>query len=219
MFRLYGFAVSNYYNVVKTAMLEKGLEFEEVLVYPSDDPDYLEKSPMGKVPCLETEEGVVSESQVMLDYLEDIRPEPRLYPVDAFPRAKVRELLRVIELYLELPARRLYPEAFFGGSVSEQTRTEVRPALAKGTAALRRLARFEPFLAGRDFSYADIGAAIHLPLIGEAGRRIYGESPLADLGELGPYLKRVRERPSFQRTLDDNRQALEAYLKSRGSQR
>ncbi|HYW02538.1 MAG TPA: glutathione S-transferase [Gammaproteobacteria bacterium] len=216
MFRLYGFAVSNYYNVVKTAMLEKGLEFEEVLVYPSDDPGYLEKSPMGKVPCLETEEGVVSESQVMLDYLEDIRPEPRLYPVEAFPRAKVRELLRVIELYLELPARRLYPEAFFGGRISDQTRAEVRPALEKGTAALRRLARFEPFLAGRDFTCADIGAAIHLPLAGDAARRIYGGSPLDDLGELAPYLKRVRERPSFQRTLDDSRQALEAYLKSRG---
>ncbi|MHC3825248.1 glutathione S-transferase N-terminal domain-containing protein [Pseudomonas sp. G3-19] len=28
MFKLYGFAVSNYYNMVKLALLEKGLAFE-----------------------------------------------------------------------------------------------------------------------------------------------------------------------------------------------
>ncbi len=215
MFKLYGFAVSNYYNVVKTAMLEKGLEFEEVLVYPSADPDYLALSPMGKVPCLETEEGVVSESQVMLDYLEEIRPEPRLYPVDPFPRAKVRELLRVIELYLELPARRLYPEAFFGGAVSDQTRAEVKAALAKGVEALHRLARFDPYLAGHEFGYADIAAAFHLPLVDSAARRIYGDSPLTAIRGLEGYLASVRERPAFLRSYEDHRQALEDYLKAR----
>ena len=33
MFKLYGFAVSNYYNMVKLALLEKGLPFEEVLFF------------------------------------------------------------------------------------------------------------------------------------------------------------------------------------------
>src|SRR5690606_10371868 len=125
MLKLYGFPVSNYYNVVKAALLEKGMAFEEVQTQASGAPEYLAISPMGKVPCLETPQGAFSESQVMLDYLEEAQPEPRLYPADAFARAKVRELLRVLELYLELPARRLYPEAFFGGSVSEQTKAEV----------------------------------------------------------------------------------------------
>ena len=35
MFKLYGFAVSNYYNMVKLALLEKGLPFEEVTFYPT----------------------------------------------------------------------------------------------------------------------------------------------------------------------------------------
>ena len=34
MLKLYGFSVSNYYNMVKLALLEKGLPFEEVLFYP-----------------------------------------------------------------------------------------------------------------------------------------------------------------------------------------
>jgi len=212
MFKLYGFPVSNYHNVVKTAMLEKGLEFEEVEVYPSDDPDYLRKSPMGKVPCLESEEGVVSESQVILDYLEEVRPEPNLYPVEAFPRAKVRELLRTIELYLELPARRLYREAFFGGSVSDQTKSEVKPALDRGMAGLDRLGVFDPYIAGREFSYADIGAVNHLPLVGDAAREIYGEDVLEAIPGLRDYIRSVRERPSVMRVHDDYKQALDAFL-------
>ena len=54
MLKLYGFPVSNYFNMVKIALLEKQIEFEEVLVYPNQEHDYLSKSPMGKVPCIET---------------------------------------------------------------------------------------------------------------------------------------------------------------------
>lgn len=218
MLKLYGFSASNYYNVVKAALLEKGIEFEEVRAYPGGgQQDLLARSPMGKVPCLETPQGAISESQVMLDYLEDLQPKPSLYPTDAFARAKVRELLRVIELYLELPARRLYPEAFFGGKVSEQTKAEVRPALEKGVAALLQLASFEPFIAGDSFSYADIAAVIHLPIVRDVGKRIYGEELLAPLPDLAGYLQRIRERASLQRVLADYKHELDAFLKRRST--
>ena len=64
MLVLHGFSSSNYYNLVKLALLEKQLPFEERLVYTgaSDDyrPDYLELSPIGKVPCLETSAGMLT---------------------------------------------------------------------------------------------------------------------------------------------------------------
>lgn len=213
MLKLYGFSVSNYYNVVKAALLEKGLAFEEVLVYPS--PELLAQSPMGKVPCLETAQGALSESQVMLDYLEELQPEPRLYPADAFARAKVREVLRIIELYLELPARRLYPEAFFGSTVSAETKAEVKADLAKGTAALARMSDFQGYIAGDSLSYADLAAAIHLPLVRDAGQRIYDEDLLAPLSNLADYLQRIRQRPSMQRVLADYKQGLSDFMKAR----
>ena len=52
--KLHGMYLSNYYNVVKTVLLEKGIVFEEVNQSPSQEDGYLDKSPMGKVPCLET---------------------------------------------------------------------------------------------------------------------------------------------------------------------
>ncbi|MGA9094126.1 MAG: glutathione S-transferase N-terminal domain-containing protein, partial [Pseudomonas alloputida] len=47
MLKLYGFSVSNYYNMVKLALLEKGLPFEEVTFYGGQAPQALEVSPRG----------------------------------------------------------------------------------------------------------------------------------------------------------------------------
>src|SRR5687768_12132413 len=116
MLRLHGFSSSNYYNVVKLAMLEKGVPFEEVTVYtgagPNYRPDYLDASPLGKVPCLETDAGFLTESRCIVDYIERTQAGPPLYPTEPFARAKMLELTQMIDLYLELPARRLIGNMF-----------------------------------------------------------------------------------------------------------
>jgi glutathione S-transferase len=40
MLRLHGFASSNYYNIVKLVLIEKGLEFDELTSYPPADEAY-----------------------------------------------------------------------------------------------------------------------------------------------------------------------------------
>ena len=57
MLKLYGFSVSNYYNMVKLALLEKGLPFEEVPFYAGTSPEALAISPRGKVPVLRRRAG------------------------------------------------------------------------------------------------------------------------------------------------------------------
>ena len=63
MLKLYGFPFSNYYNMVKHALLHKGVAFEEVLQYDSKQADFLDKNPAGKVPALDTGQGMFSRSQ------------------------------------------------------------------------------------------------------------------------------------------------------------
>lgn len=155
MYKLYGFPVSNYYNMVKLALLEKGLDFEEVTARPSQEESYLVKSPMGKIPCLEVREGPISETNVILDYLEDVSGDTPFYPADAFDKAKVRELMKATELYLELVARRLLGGALFGQEMSEDLKNEVRGQLDKGCAALNKLLKFAPYAAGENYTYAD----------------------------------------------------------------
>ena len=90
MLKLGGFAVSNYYNKVKVALLEKGIPFEEVFCMTSQDENYLKRSPMGKVPYLEVDGQFLCESQVICEYLEDHYPDHPLYPKDVFARARAR---------------------------------------------------------------------------------------------------------------------------------
>src|SRR6185295_4318140 len=113
-------------------------------------------SPLGKVPFLRLDDGgTLCESEVIVEYLEQIHPKPALVPADAWGAAKVRELTTFIELHLELVVRELYPQAFFGGSVSESNQARVRKLLEKNIVAFKRLARFSPYVAGEQFTSAD----------------------------------------------------------------
>ena len=209
MLKLAGFAASNYYNVVKLALLEKGVPFEEQLAWLGEtDPA---ASPLGKVPYAIPEHGPISESTVLLEYVEARYPERPLLPADPYLAAKVRELMRYIELHLELTARNLYPEAFFGGKVSDSLKQKLRPQLEKNIAAFGELARFSPFIAGERFTLADCAAAMHLPVLGGACKIIYGEDLLAAL-PVKDYLKRVGERPAVQKVNADRKAGTEVML-------
>lgn len=163
------------------------------------------------MPYLQTEQGALSESTVILEYLEDAYPHPPLLPADAFEAAKVRELVRYLELHLELVARNLYPEAFFGGQVSESAKQKIAPQLEKNIAGFARLARFSPFIAGNSFTLADCAAVVHLPLVASATKIIYGRDFLADL-PVRDYLKRMGERPTVQKLNADRKTSTEQML-------
>lgn len=205
MLKLYGFPISNYYNMVKMALLEKGIEFEEVYARPSQDESYLSISPMGKVPVLETEHGFLSETDVILDYLEELELGPALLPEDPFARAKVRELTKEVELYIELPARSCYKEAFFGGTVSEEVKDRARAELSKGIACLKRNGKFAPYLAGESFSYADIMFMYSVGLAASCSKRVLGVNLLGDFPEAKALLAKIAERESAQRIAADQK--------------
>jgi len=210
---LCGFAVSNYYNKVKLSLLEKGVPFDEAVVMTSQKPDMLAESPMGKVPFLRTAHGPISESQAITEYIEEAFPATPLYPKDLFQRARCRELIEHLELDLELVARRLYPEAFFGGKVSDETKAEVAVDLERGLKSLARIVRFAPFIGGADFTHADCAAWVHLPLVSQATKKIYGRDFLDEfLPAAKPYLKNINERPHAQRVSADRKAGVEAFM-------
>jgi glutathione S-transferase len=210
MLELGGFAISNYYNKVKVALLEKGVPFEEEFRLTSQENDMLARSPMGKVPYLDIDGQHLCESQVICEYIEDTYPQTPLYPKDALERARVRELIAVLELHLELVARRLYPQAFFGGAVSDEVRSHVEKDLAKGVRAFKHLAKFAPYAAGGSLTYADCAAAVHLPLVSLSSKIVYGRDVLGDYAPVRPYLKMINERPAFRKMNDDRKAAVEA---------
>ena len=209
MIQLCGFSASNYYNKVKLALLEKNVPFEEQLVWVGQTD--AAASPLGKVPYIVTPQGPISESTVILEYIEQAHPQHPLLPADPFAAAKARELLRFIELHLELVARNLYPEAFFGGKVSDAAKEKTGQQLQRNVAAFAKLATFSPFIGGADFTLADVAAAVHLPLVSSASKIIYGQDCLAEL-PVRDYLKRLGERPSMQKVNADRKANTELLL-------
>ena len=216
MLTLCGFAASNYYNKVKFALLEKGVPFNEELAWVGQtDADC---SPLGKVPYIKTAQGPLCESAVIMEYIEDTYPQNPLRPADPFAAAKVRELVTFLELHLELVARNLYPEAFFGGKISDSAKEKTAAQLEKNVAAFAKLAKFGPFVAGDALTLADCAAVVHLPLISGATKIVYGRDFLADL-PVRDYLKRMGERPTLAQVNADrkaNTELMLSRLKAKG---
>lgn len=208
MITLCGIPLSNYYNKVKLTLLEKGIPFvEERVETHCTEETVLSCSPLAKVPFIKTAQGPLCESQVIVEYLEAAYPDtPRLLPADPYEAAKVRELCAYVELHLELVARELYAEAFFGGEVSEGTKKRVARLLPTNIAAFKRLAKFSPYLAGEHFTLADCAGWVSLPLVGMATKAIYGEDLLLAGGvDWKPYAKLVGERPHAVRVVADRK--------------
>jgi glutathione S-transferase len=211
MLKLCGFHISNYHNKVRIALLEKGIPFEEdATVHPSQKDEYVALSPMGKVPYMDIGGTRLCESEVILEYLEDAYPQKPLLPRDPLARAKVRELITVMELHVELVARRLYGGLFAGAALSDGAKQSVEKELAKGLRAFKALAKFDPFIAGKELTLADCAAAAHLPLISLATKVAYGRDFLQEIPQVKLYLKMLGERPAFARVNADRRAATEA---------
>ncbi|NBK39138.1 glutathione S-transferase family protein [Pseudomonas soli] len=212
MLKLHGFAVSNYYNMVKLALLEKGVPFEEVPFFGGQLPQALAISPRGKVPVLQTEHGFISETGVILDYIEQTQPGKALLPADAFGQAKVRELLREIELYIELPARTCYAEAFFGAAVEPLIKERARADLLAGFATLKRNGKFAPYAVGEQLTIADLMFCFSVDLACAVGKKVLSIDFLADFPEAKALLQLLGENPHMARIVADKDAAMPAFL-------
>jgi glutathione S-transferase len=185
--------------MAKMCLLEKGLPFEEVRVAPSQDADFRARSPMGRIPYLETPDGYLSETLAIAEWLDATHPQIPLIPVAPFVRAKTIELIRHIELDVELVARRCLPAAFFGGTASDETQTSTRADLAKGMRAVDSLMRASPWAAGDTFTLADVYTYYTFTLSAAICRKMWNHDLLGDYTRIGQLMQRIGVRESVKR--------------------
>ena len=213
---LHGFSFSNYYNIPKHALLFKGVDFAENLVYPNAD-GYDQLSPALKVPSLTTDDGHhLSEAAVLCEYIEDAYPEKPLLPTDTFERNKCRQVMHMAELYLELPNRRLIPFSFSNRPPPAELTSEIVPVVERGINSINALATFDPWVLGKQFTMADI-YLFYVLAVADMGSAATG----VELDERIPGLKAWRLKfandPITQRVANDsaaNREGFFEYVKS-----
>ena len=205
--KLYGMPLSNYYNIVKAVLIEKGILFEEVLIKPNQEAEYLAKSPMGKVPCIENDQGFLTETGVILDYVDILGDGPSLYPEDPFSKAKVKELIRYIELYIELPGRRLYGDVYFGRSATDEEKNSVKPLLEKGFAALQRIGKFDPYIAGTDLTFADFYFLFAVPPVTQVCKKTWDWNVRSEIPQITVHSDLLAARESVKQVHADRKGA------------
>ncbi|NWK77590.1 glutathione S-transferase family protein [Aquitalea sp. LB_tupeE] len=215
MIKLYGVQLSAYYNKVKIALLEKGVNFQEVPTRPSQEPAMLEQSPMGKIPYVDINGHALSESTVILEWLEDAYPTAALLPPTPNGRACARELMTMLDLYLMPATAPLYRHLLFGAALDDAGKATAKAAIERSLLAVSRLVQYGPWLAGEYFSFADISAACVLPLVAWSTREVYGEDLTTIIPGIEEYLALLGKRASVVRMWQDSAAARAALLEAR----
>ncbi|MBB4185686.1 glutathione S-transferase family protein [Sinorhizobium terangae] len=187
---------------VRIFMAEKGITLPMVNIdfFKGEHraPDFLKLNSLGQIPVLELDDGtIITESVAICRYLEETHPEPPLFGTGAVSRAKVEMWNRRAELviFATIGNVPLHSEEFFKDRLTQFpafAETE-RQAVPKKWAWLdRELADGRPFLAGENFSIADITAGV-CGWLGEA----FGMEIPGTLENVKRWNERVRSRPSW----------------------
>lgn len=155
--RLYNYWRSSASYRVRIALGLKDLAYDYVAVSikPGADnqsaPSYLERNPEGRVPTLETEGHVLTQSMAILEWLEEAIPNPPLLPADIWERAHVRSLAQIIVADIQplqnlAVTRQLHTSGFNDEQVAQWAQRWIKRGL---TVFEQQLARGRP----RDFCH------------------------------------------------------------------
>ena len=124
--KLYDFPQSPNCRKVRMYLAEKGLSVPlqriNLLAGEQSSPEFLQRNPFGAVPILELDDGtVIPESLVIIEYFEELYPEPPLLGQDPLARALVRAWERRCELgvFLQATRRFLHSNPFFAARVEQ----------------------------------------------------------------------------------------------------
>lgn len=145
--RLYTFWRSSAAYRVRIALHLKRLPFESVAkrfaAGEHRQPDFLALNPQGLIPTLETSQGALAQSLAIIEYLNEVHPEPELLPRDAYARAQVRAMAGIIACDVH-PINNLRVLNYLRGPLERsevQVHQWVRHWIAAGFESLEVLAR------------------------------------------------------------------------------
>jgi glutathione S-transferase len=214
---------------VRICLAEKALPWDSHIVclgrFEHLKPDFLALNPNGLVPALEHDSTVVVESSVILEYLEDAFPSPRLRPGNAAGKARMREWMQysagAIHQSVRPPTFHLMIKRRFAGlspdAMKELVGNHPNPeraaayrewacgavdavavveAMRSLRTAFRRMDRAlgeAAWLAGRDFSLADIAVAPLADRVHHLGMDFLWD----DCANVRRWIRDMTARPSY----------------------
>ena len=145
MIRLYAIPYSTNVERVALALAHKGIEAEVVMSDAGDRSRIVELSGQDLVPVIEHDGRVIADSPLILEYLEEIQPDPPLYPSDPARAAEMRVFIDWFNRVWKGPPNAIADALDAGDD----------PPYELGQEITRALDWFEALLSGRDYLFGD----------------------------------------------------------------
>ncbi len=201
---LYEHPLSPYAQKVRILLREKGVPFDcrlpARLGTGSDNPALADLNPRLEVPALQHDGYTIFDSTIILQYLEEVFPEPAMMPLSPAERAHLRTIEEVCDTHWEAINWGLGEFRFFGrggetlGPRLQQAAVE---QLGHMYAWLESLLGEAPWLSGDRFGWGDLAA---LPFVTMSS--MFGVDPPPG-SAVARWLERGRARPSVKATVDE----------------
>ncbi|XP_038070040.1 glutathione S-transferase omega-1-like [Patiria miniata] len=151
--RLFSMKYCPFAQRARLVLKAKGIDYEVINCNLKKKPEFLfEREPEGKVPIFEHNGKVISESNIICDFLDEVYPDPPLYPKDPYDKAKDK-------MFMEAFSSKVIP-AYFGyvmsGEKNKEAATKHLVAMTLFDAELKK--RGTPFFGGQQPSMVDFNA-------------------------------------------------------------
>jgi glutathione S-transferase len=202
---LHGYQYSVYVRIARMALAEKGVAYERAEVNPFA-PDlpaaYLAMHPFRRVPVLVHDAFVLYETGAITRYIDEAFPGPRLQPTAPRERARMTQIISIIDSYAYWPmVRQVFSHAVFGPRIGQPAdAAEVRAGIEgslRALGALEALAAEASFLIGSEISLADLHLA---PMIAYFCAAPEGREAFAEHPKLGFWWQAMQRRQSLAAT-------------------
>ncbi len=193
--------------MLRIALREKNLDFELVEERPGERrEELLRLNPSGEVPVLVEPDGAAyADCQAIVEFLDEIYPEPTLIGGNSSARAEVRRLVAWFDRKFDREVTsHLLDEKIIKRLVrnGQPDSNAIRTASANLHAHLKYIAWLadrRKWLGGDHFSLADIAASAHISIVDYLGDMPWEAHPGAK-----DWYARVKSRPSFRPLLADH---------------
>jgi glutathione S-transferase len=205
MNRLYHFALSPFCRKVRLVLAEKKIELELIEErYWERGTEFLQRNPAGKVPVLRLNGKVMSESQAICEYVEEVQPEPPLMPKRPEERYEVRRLVGWFDdkFHHEVTSKLLYERVnkkVMGLGYPESANVKAgAKAIKYHLDYIGWLLDQRRWLAGDAMSLADFAAAAHLSCLDYISDVDWNRS-----ATVKDWYAKIKSRPAFRAILAD----------------
>ena len=202
---LYHLPLSPFCRKIRLMLAEKNSEVDLIEEFVWDRrTDFVRLNPSSKVPVLKIGDLVLSESNAIFEYIEEVHPNPPLLPKSLVDRLEARRFSSWFDdtFHRDITAKLLYQRVYKNLSQSTQADTSL---MKSGMIAMRyhltyidKILEQRRWFAGDSMTIADFAGAAHISCLD-----YLGDVDWTSFDWLKLWYSKIKSRPSFRSLLKD----------------